>query len=281
MEKLNISLIVLTRNEELNLEKCLKSVEGLVSEIIVVDSGSTDRTKEISEKFGAKFTVHEFKNQAQQFNWALDNVEIKGDWIIRLDADEGLLPELKEEIGKKLIDLPEDVNGLVICRRVYFMGRWIKHGGYYPAWFLRMFRKGTARYEEREVDEHMVLLAGKSIMLDNDFFDDNKQSLEWWIGKQNNHSSREVLAITAQSKNNLLKARVLGGQAERKRWLKEKVFMGSPMFLRAFLYFIYRYFFRLGFLDGKEGLIFHFLSAFWYRFLIDAKIFEYKKVKKQ
>lgn len=280
MEKRNISLIVLTRNEELNLEKCLKSVEGLVSEIIVVDSGSTDRTKEICEKFGAKFVVHEFKNQAQQFNWALDNVEIKGDWIIRLDADEGLLPKLKEEIAKKLKRLPEDVNGLILRRRVYFMGRWIKHGGYYPAWFLRMFRKGTARYEEREVDEHMVLIRGKSLKLDNDFFDDNKQSLEWWIGKQNNHSSREVLAITAQNKENLLQPKVLGGQAERKRWLKEKVFMGSPMFLRAFLYFIYRYFFRLGFLDGREGLIFHFLSAFWYRFLIDAKIFEYKKSQK-
>jgi len=290
--KISVSVIILTYNEELNLEKCLKSVAGLASEVFIVDSYSKDKTLEIAKKYSCKIVKHPFENQAKQFNWALDNLKIKTEWILRLDADEYLTDELKKEIietlSKEEISINQlnphksastIINGFYIKRRVHFMGRWMKYGGYYPAWFLRLFRYGKARYEEREVDEHAVLLSGQASRLKNDFIDENRQKLEWWIGKQNNHSSREVLALLREEEEKD-KIRVspsfFGNQAEQKRWLKEKLFMKSPMFFRAWLYFIYRYFFRLGFLDGKRGLIFHFFQGFWYRFLVDAKIFEAK-----
>ena len=294
--KTSISAIILTYNEELNLEKCLKSVAGLASEVFIVDSYSKDKTLEIAKKYSCKIVKHPFENQAKQFNWALDNLKIKTEWILRLDADEYLTDELKKEIietlSKEEISINQlnphksastIINGFYIKRRVHFMGRWMKYGGYYPAWFLRLFRYGKARYEEREVDEHAVLLSGQASRLKNDFIDENRQKLEWWIGKQNNHSSREVLALLREEEEKD-KIRVspsfFGNQAEQKRWLKEKLFMKSPMFFRAWLYFIYRYFFRLGFLDGKEGLIFHFLSAMWYRFITDAKLYEISKIQR-
>ena len=263
----------------MNLAKCLKSVEGLVSEIIIVDSGSTDRTKEIAERYGAKFVVHEFKNQADQFNWALENVEIKGDWVMRLDADEEILPELKEEIKKKLESLGDEICGVVLKRRVYFMGKWIKHGGYYPTCLMRIFRKGTGMSENREMDEHLILKTGKEVIFENDFIDDNRKDLTFWIAKHNGYASREARATLGKQVDSL-EGSFSGSQAEKKRWLKEKVYNNFPLFVRPFFYYIYRYIFRFGFLDGKEGFIFHFLQAFWYRFLVDAKIYEDKKRKK-
>ena len=156
----------------------------------------------------------------------------------------------------------KNINGYFIKRRVCFMGRWIKHGAYYPIWFLRLFRKGKGRSEQRAMDEHIVLLEGKSRKLKNDFIDDNKKDLSWWIEKHNNYSSRETKEVIKEN---------YGGKKKRVFYYK------LPLFCRACFYFCYRYFFRFGFLDGKEGLIFHFLHAFWYRFLIDAKIYEAKK----
>lgn len=281
--KTPISIVILTYNEELNLENCLKNIADWADEIFIIDSYSTDKTLEIAKKYGCKIVQHPFENQAQQFNWALDNLKIKNDWILRLDADEYLTEELKQEISKTLFNMGTsdvqklEINGFYIKRRVYFMGRWIKHGGYYPTWFLRLFRKNKAKCEEREVDEHLVLLEGKALKLNNDFVDDNRNKLEWWLNKQNNHSSREVLAMVNQGRISSVKPEVFGTQVSRKRWFKEKFYLKLPLFCRAFLYFIYRYFFRLGFLDGKEGLIFHFLNACWYRFVVDAKLYEHQK----
>jgi len=301
--KSSISVVILTYNEELNIAKCLESVKNWADEIIIVDSYSTDKTLVIAEKYGAEVVQHPFKNQADQFNWALDNVEIKNEWILRLDADEYLTEELKKEIsfslnpltprfsglrfrlgfGEKEISSSTEVNGYYIKRRVYFMGRWIKHGGYYPSWFLRLFRKGKARYEEREMDEHVVLLSGESAKLKNDFIDDNQKNLYWWTEKHNDFSNRETnerfkeMARLEEQKK--LKGKLVGSQAERKRWIKQGFYFKLPLFWRAFAYFIYRYIFRLGFLDGKEGLIFHFLQGCWHQFLIDAKMYEKIKNK--
>lgn len=275
--KLPISVIILTYNEELNIENCLKNVAEWCNEIFIVDAYSTDKTLEIAKKYGAKIIQHKFENQAQQFNWALDNLEIKNKWILRLDADEYLTEELKNEISEKLENISVDINGFYLRRRVYFMGRWIKHGGYYPIWLLRLFRYGKAKYqEERNVDEHLTLLEGKAGKMENDFIDDNKKDLTWWIKKHNNYASREADEALKTLKRENIKTPILGGQPAKKRWVKENLYFKMPMFFRACAYFIYRYFFRLGFLDGKEGLIFHFLQGFWYRFLVDAKIYEMK-----
>src|SRR3989344_5084011 len=214
--KIPVSVIILTYNEEIHIERLLKNIAGWVDEIFIVDSYSSDKTLEIAKKYGVKIVQHKFENQAQQFNWALDNLEIKNEWILRLDADEYLTKELKEEIsfslnpltpstqklnarlrfrlgfGEKEISSFIEVNGYFIKRRVYFMGRWIKHGAYYPIWLLRLFKKGKARSEQRTMDEHIILLEGKSAKLKNDFIDDNKKNLEWWVAKHNNYSTREV-----------------------------------------------------------------------------------------
>lgn len=285
--KFSITVIILTYNEELNIEQCLKSVADWASEIFIVDSHSTDGTAQIANRYGVKIVEHEFKNQAQQFNWALDNLDIQTEWILRLDADEYLTPELKEEISKTLTNLPREsalspresaaLNGFYIKRRVYFMGRWIKHGGYYPTWILRLFRKGKARSEEREVDEHIVLLEGKSEKLQNDFIDENHKDLEWWIQRINNYTTREVTARSREKEGKAgMGGKLSGIQAERKRWLRKNIYYRLPLFVRAFTYFLYRYFIRLGFLDGKQGLVFHFLQGCWNQFLVDAKIYERK-----
>lgn len=273
--KSNISLIVLTFNEELNLEKCLKSVDGLASEIVIVDSGSTDKTREIAERYGAKFVVHEFKNQADQFNWALDNIEIKGDWVMRLDADEELLPELKKEIEEKIDGLVTDVNGIILRRRTYFMGRWMKHGGIYPTELLRIFRKGKAASENREMDEHLILKEGKSVTSENDFVDNNLSPLSSWIAKHRNYAKREARVYLKESQSES-EGVVLNSQAGGKRHLKNKVYYSLPPFFRAFTYFVYRYFIKLGFLDGFKGLIYCFLHAFWYRCLVDINILKFR-----
>ena len=272
MNKLPISAIILTHNEELNLENCLKNIYDWVSEIFIVDSYSDDKTLEIAEKYGAKTIQHPFENQAKQFNWALDNLDLKNEWILRLDADERLTKELWQEIAEILPKIPTEISGFYIKRRVYFMGRWIKHGGYYPTWLLRLFRKGKARSEDREMDEHIILLEGKAEKLKNDFIDDNKKDLTFWIDKHNKFSSREVIEVLKGGQ----RVEGIAGSVRQRRLAKKKYYQ-LPVFFRAFFYFYTRYFFRLGFLDGKEGLIFHFLQGLWYRFLIDAKLYEKRK----
>jgi glycosyltransferase involved in cell wall biosynthesis len=275
--KLPISVIILTYNEELNIEECLKSVVDWAEEIIIVaDSRSTDKTLGIVEKYTNMIYQHSFIDFAQQFNWAIDNIEIRGEWIMKLDADERLTTELKKEIAEILPKTPKDITGFYIKRRVYFMGRWIKHGGYYPTWLLRIWRKRAGRIEMRQMDEHPILSFGKTLNFKNYFFENDKKDLTFWIDKHNKYATREVNSVMNPSEE-LLAPSLTASQVQRKRWFKENFYYRLPLFCRAFLYFIYRYFFLFGFLDGKEGLIFHFLQGFWYRFLVDAKIYEAEK----
>jgi glycosyltransferase involved in cell wall biosynthesis len=271
-----LSLIVLTYNEEVNLGQCLESVAGLAGQIFVVDSFSTDGTVEVAGRFGAHLVQRPFINQAEQFNWALDNLPLKTPWILRLDADEYLTPELKEELQAKLPRLPHEVTGLYVKRRFIFMGRWIRHGAYYPTWLLRLFRQGIARSEVRWMDEHLVLLGGRCERLDHDMVDHNHKGLRFWTERQLGYTTREVKVLQglSQGSGENLAANLFGAPASRKRWGKTRLSDRLPLFFRAFLYFMYRYFFRLGFLDGFPGLIFHFLHAFWYRFMVDALIYE-------
>jgi len=277
MQPADLDLIILTLNEELNLEYCLRSVEGLPKNIFVVDSGSTDRTAEIAKRYGAVVVTHEFRTQAEQFNWALDNLPLKSEWILRLDADEVLLPELREEIAASLLGFPAEVTGLYLKRRMMFLGRWIRHGGYYPTWILRLFRRGKARSEQAELNEHIVLLEGTSERLKNDFVDHDHEGLASWTNKHEGYASRHARFLTGLKNghdNTFIQPQLFGPQAHRKRWLVQNVYGPAPLFGRAFLYFAYRYFFRLGFLDGMPGLIFHYLHGCWYMFYTDAKVYE-------
>ena len=283
MRKLDLSVIILTYNEEIHIERCLKSIYGWVNDIFIVDSYSTDKTLEIASRYTNHIYQHEFVNHANQFNWALENLPIKTEWIMRLDADEYVTDELRDELLEKLEKFPDEIVGLYVKRRVYFMGRWIKHGAYYPIWLLRIWRKGKGYCEQRWMDEHIKITEGKCAFLENDIVDYSLKPLHWWINKHNSYATREAIDLLNYKywfmKYDEIKPKFFGTQEERKRWLKMK-YSRMPLFVRPFLYFLYRYFFKLGLLDGNEGLIWHFLQGFWYRFLVDAKIYEIERKAK-
>ena len=283
--KPSVSAIILTFNEENNIEDCLKSIHGWAEEIFIVDSNSTDKTLEIARKYTDKIYSHDFVNQSEQLNWTLDNLPINGQWIMRLDADERVTPELTNEFAEKLGSFKEDVSCLYMKRRVYFMGRWIRHGASYSTWHLRIWKSGSAVCEKRSMDEHMQITKGGAAFLQNDIIEDNRKGLTWWIDKHNNYATREAMDFLTNKYKlgyNIANAADLpSNETERNRRLKRNFYYNLPMFLRPFLYFLYRYLIRLGFLDGREGLTFHFLQGFWYRFLVDAKIYEIGKIARK
>lgn len=274
-----ISAIILTFNEELHIERCIKSIIPYVDDIHVVDSFSEDKTLEIARQMGVKVYQNPFVNQAVQFNWALENCLLEGNWILRIDADEFIDNRRNIDLAKHIENLPKDVDGLHISRRISFMGKAFNYGTWYPKWNLRVFKKGKGYSEVRWMDEHIVLKEGRSEKIWLDFVDDNLNDLTWWTNKHNNYSNREVADYFFQlqkEESEGVRARMFGNEAERKRWLK-KQYHKLPFFIRPLLNFVYRYIFRLGFLDGKQGLIWHFLQGFWYRMLVDAKIWELKR----
>lgn len=281
--KLDLSVIILTYNEEKHIERCIKSLLPIAKNIFIIDSYSTDRTVQIAEILGAKVYQNPFINHAVQFQWGLDNCPIETTWVMKMDSDEYILPELSKEIKEKLDDLDEEVSGIYIKRRVYFKDRWIKHGSYYPTWLLRIWKYEDGRMEQRWMDEHIKLSSGKTIQFENDLVDDNLNDLTWWTTKHNNYATREAVDILNIIYEFLeydeVPANIFGTQEERKRWLKKR-YAKLPLFTRPFIYFVWRYIFKLGFLDGKQGLIWHFLQGFWYRFLVDAKIYEMEKKAK-
>ncbi len=276
----SIAVIILTMNEEINIEDCISSALLFSNEIYVIDSGSSDKTCEISKKMGATVIYHEFVNYASQFNWAIDNLNISSDWILRLDADERITPELaKEMINSINVHTNDGINGFVLKLRTFFMGKELRHGGVYPFKKLMLFKKGIGRIEQRKMDEHTTLSEGKSITLKNDGLHYDFKDLNYYIKKHNWYSTREAQDViegsTEISTEDLEK-----GQIKRRRKNKN-MYYKFPSFFRCFLLFVYYYIFRLGFLDGKIGLIYNFLGVYWYRFLVDAKIYEYKKTNKK
>ena len=269
-----LSAIILTLNEECTLPRCLESLRGLRCPTFVVDSGSSDRTVQIAESAGALVVEHDFENYAAQRNWAQENLTFQNDWVLHLDADEYLTPELVEEINQVLQDPAQEIKGFLLCRRTVFMDRWIKHGGHYPSYHLRLFRKGLGQCEDRLYDQHF-LVKGRVGRLQHDFLNVLNPDLSTWVlrhGRWAELEARELLS-GVNGANRVLSL-PFGNPIERRRWRKERVYLHLPLFARAFLYWFYRYFMRLGFLDGKEGLIFHFLQACWFRFLVDCHLYQ-------
>ena len=276
---IDVTVIILTFNEEQHIKRCLENVNLFAKKVYVIDSYSTDNTVAIAESMGATVVQNKWPgNQAEQFNWALQNIEIDTEWILRLDADEYLLPELVEELKTRVPSLDENITGITFKRRHIFLGRWMKRGTY-PVMILRMFRTGKAVCEQRLMDEHIELLQGESITFENDFVDENLNNLSWWAQKHVGYAVREaaeILDIEYNITGNDSGERRLSEKTLQKRKLKLR-YAKKPLFWRSFAYFIYRYFFKLGFLEGKEGFLWSFLQGWWYRTLVDAKIFEIKK----
>lgn len=287
---MDLTVVILTKNEEKNLRKCVESFRGVAKRFVIVDSFSTDGTEALCKELnvelqkvgsGLDFYQNKWISYANQLNWGLQNTGIDTEWSMRMDADEEIMEDLAAEIDEKLPNVKEPVNGIILRRRVYFMGRWIKHGGRYPELLLRIFRTGKASCEMKIMDEHMILSEGTTVEFKHDLIDNNQKDLEWWTAKHNWYSNREVLDHQMTLENamdeSLEQDGTSSGQAKMKRVVKNSGYYRLPKFFRAHLYFIYRYYIKLGFLDGPEGKIFHFLQAYWYRFLVDAKIYECEK----
>ena len=276
----SVSVVILTHNEEQHIERCINSVRGIADDIVIVDSFSSDRTVEIGRGLGARVFQNSWKNYATQFQWALDNTDIQTEWIMRLDADEYLETDA-QRVRDCLSALQVCQTGLYIRRKYFFLGKWIKRGAMYPIYVLRFWRRKAGRIENRWMDEHIVLDYGDTTTTDIDIVDDNRNTVTWWINKHNAYATREMIDILNDEYSFLPKDNVLsedrGSQAGVKRLLKENVYNHLPVFVRPALFFLYRYLFRLGFLDGAEGYAFHFMQCFWYRNLVDLKVFEMRK----
>jgi glycosyltransferase involved in cell wall biosynthesis len=277
--KPSITAIILTFNEEIHIERCLSRIEPVAERLIVIDSFSTDRTVEIARELGAEVRQRTFKHQADQFQWALDNCDLHSDWVLRIDADEYLEQPLIDEIREWLPSLPPNVTGVNFNRKFYFMGRWIKWGGYYPTTLTRLWRTGSGRIEQRWMDEHVVLDRGNSVLLHRgDLVDENLSGIDAWVAKHNRYATRQMVDFINREYGffpiDAGLDRRAHKQARLKRYLRNVVFGRAPLYLRSVLYFIYRYVIRLGFLDGKQGFVYHTLQGFCYFIMIDAKIDE-------
>lgn len=277
--KADIAVIILTYNESLHLQRALEHVRGFAREIFVVDSFSTDNTVEIARVFGAIVLQNPFEYQAKQFNWALENCPITATWVMRLDADEIVDPDLAEEIRVKLPTLPANVTGINLNRKTIFQGKFIRHGGRFPLTLLRIWRRGKARVEDRRMDEHIYLTEGRSISFKGGFADHNLSKIEAFISKHNGYATREAFDVL-NHRFHLFNSEIdltrqsTARQAKIKRFLKESIYNRIPYEISSVLYFLFRYIVQLGFLDGREGLHYHLLQGFWYRFLVGAKLRE-------
>lgn len=282
MEKQTIAAIVLTKNESKHIVRCITSLKGVIDDIVVVDSFSTDDTCEKAAALGARVFKHDWKNYATQFNFGVYETGISADWIWRIDADEYLEGGLGYAVFSYIQTVPTDVNGIYVRKRIDFMGKPLLHGGWYPSYHLKVWRRGHGDCENRWMDEHIRLFDGKHITIEKgNQVDANLNDLTWWTDKHNGYASREVVDMLMtqygmDEKAAEVEPKFWGTEEQRKRWLKIK-YIKSPLFVRPFINFFLRYFLRGGFLDGKEGFVWHILQGFWYRMLVDAKIYEIRK----
>lgn len=276
-QPLPITAVVLTKDERRNLPECLRSLAGWVQEVLVVDSYSTDETCDIARAHGARVVQRRWRHHADQFQWALEHGGIATDWVVRVDADERWTADGFRQLAP-LLDRP-DIAGINVRRRIYFMGHFLRYGGLYASRQLRVFRLAGAAIEQRWMDEH-ITVTGETITTDIYFIESNydrQENIGLWTAKHNEYSTREAVDILTAKWRLAPTASVAdlrGGHTARTRWLKEKIYWRAPILVRPLLYFFYRYFLKLGFLDGRPGLIFHILQGFWYRLLVDVKVLQ-------
>ena len=278
-----LTVIVLTCNEDKNIERCLQSLYGWTDEIFLVDSGSTDETLSIARQYGVREVHHPFENHTLQWTWALAHLPCAHDWVMGLDADHRVTPELRDE----LIDLFTrrqahlgELEGLYVKRRQFFRGAWIRHGGYYPKYLLKLFRREKVYTDPDDLVDHHFYINGRVDKLRYDIIEENikEDDISFWTEKHNRYASL-IAQEELRCRRAPLDPSVFGTPDQRILWLRQ-CWKKLPLYFRPFLYFLYRYIIRLGFLDGKQGFIFHFLQGFWFRLLVDINIDEQKSRRK-
>ena len=276
----DISVIIVTYNEESNIQTCLDSIKKITDKIFVVDSFSEDKTIDILKQNQIKYSSYEYKTYSDKRNWSQKNNPYDTSWVMHLDADERVSDQMVDWFNTEFDKIKECNDGVMFTRKPIFMGRFLKHGSMYPAYTARLFKKEKGFCEHKAYDQHFVV-NGKIVVAKIDIVNDIAKNLTKFISTHNEYSKYEAAEIAMSlSQRGSVKNDLFGNPVERKRWLKNKIFHNTPLFLRSFLYFFYRYIIQLGFLDGKEGFIFFVLQSFWFRFLVDAKVYELnKKVK--
>lgn len=278
---MKLTVLVLTFNEELHLARCLQSILPLTKDIVVVDCFSQDQTIAIAKQYGARILERAWENNhSTQVNWALTQLPADTEWVMRIDADEYLTPDLITQIKEVLPTLASDVEGVTCIRKMVFQGKLIEHGGVGANRVMRIFRYGKGQSEARWMDEH-IKIGGTSVNLSGILIDDNLRPLSWWIEKHNNYSSREAVDLLnlkyGFSGTNSVASLKSSTSIGTKRWIKENIYAKLPGGLRAWTYYVWRYILMMGFLDGAKGAQFHFLQALWYRSLVDAKVAEVER----
>ncbi|MEP6611533.1 MAG: glycosyltransferase [Mucilaginibacter sp.] len=278
------SFIIITYNEEVHLPRLLESIKNLQAPVFVLDSGSRDNTVAIAKDYGAAVLQHAFENHPMQWDFALKNFNVKTPWVICLDADQVVTAELNQKLSAFKDEDYGDIDGIYFNRKNYFKGRWIKHGGYSPFYLLKMMRFGVGYSDLNEGMDHRMVVPGKTVIWkDGVIIEENlkENNISFWIAKHNRYSdlvAQEEVERMMQIRSQTVKPHFWGSPDERTAWLKQ-LWWKLPRYVRPMLYFIYRMFFQLGILDGRTGVIFHFLQAFWFRLVVDIKIDEILKQK--
>lgn len=279
------SFIILTYNEEIHLPRLLQSISDLNAPIFILDSGSTDKTIEIGEQYGATFLQNKFENHPKQWDFALKNFVVKTPWVVCLDADQIVTPELKTRLLDFKDEEHADIVGIYFNRKNFFKGRWIKHGGYFPFYLLKMFRFGVGYSDTNENMDHRFIVPGKTeVWKDGIILEENlkENQIKFWIDKHNRYSdlvAQEEVERMNQARTQTLRPNFWGSPDERTAWRKQ-LWWKLPRYVRPMLYFTQRIIFQLGILDGRTGIIFHFLQGFWFRLIVDVKIDELLKQQK-
>lgn len=271
----NLSIIILTFNEEIHLKRLIDNISLLTNKIYVVDSFSTDSTIAILNDNNIIFQQNKFINHSKQINFAIDTLPFNTTWIMRIDADEIIPESLVDELKHTLL-LHENslVNGFYMNRKVIFLGKELNFGSLNPMWLLRIWRKGEGFSNEKWMDEKIVLKHPKTLKLSNVFFDKNLNNLTWWTQKHNLYANREAIEILKEKYLSTYKNDEKASNRDIILFNLKSIYNRLPKFLRPILLFVYSYIVRLGILDGYPGLVWNTLQVFWYRFLVDCKVYE-------
>ena len=279
--KENIITIILTHNEEKNISKAIKSANKVSNIVYVVDSFSDDKTINIAKKLNAKILKKKFKNHSEQFNWALNKIHPKEKWVLRLDADEYLEDSLINEINIKMNYLKKDVNGITFKLKEKFLDKFIRFGGRRNLRILRLWKYGFGKIENRLMDEGVYLFSGRIKHFSNYIVNDNSKDINQYILKHQSYASKEAIEVIDKKYNILKKNSRKNFNIDTKRkiklFIKNRIYYNLPYPISSSLYFIFRYFILLGFLDGKIGFIYHFIQGYWYRVMVGEKVDQIEK----
>lgn len=275
-----LSVLVTTRNEEANVERCLRSVHGFADQVFVLDSESADGTVEIARRYAEVHTLAYDHSRIIPwiFQWGLDHLPLRNDWVLILEADQALTPALRAEIAA-LLARPDAVreDGFYIRRRQIFRGRPLRFGGYGSKLLLKLFRRSRAELDPVEQDTRVYVRGPVGrLRAPLEEWNVKEDSIQFYLQKHLRYAeafAREELERRRRGLPWKATPRLFGTPDERVLWLKDRYYR-MPLFVRPALYFFYRYFLLLGILDGRNGFVFHFLQAFWFRLVVDVRLEE-------